>query len=792
MDVYENTLLEKQPQSSKRRKPPIHLEKTAKAYTKKILMSFLAFILSSITIFQINPIILAYYAVMYLDKKSRVFIFISTIVGLITFANTIDFIKYFTIIMIMLTISTYLEIRHKKMSLTKISLIAGISTFGIGAFFNFIQSQEMHYIALSLFESIIVITLIFIYNKSISYLLNSEKKESLSNELIISLAILLATVIIGITNIEVFNFSFKEIGIFFSLLYFGYCFGVGASSVVGIVIGTVLASVGVYEPSVIGALGVIGLVSGLFKEIGKIGTSIGLAMGTILVGYYFVPDLLLYDTTRALIISILMFLFMPKQWIVQLNKEKVTISKDDYKIKFQQITNERLNQFATSFKKLSETFSALSDKKEGLSQEDVNKIFDEVAEKVCKNCSMCSLCWKKEFYDTYKAAFSILSAAEKKGKIHKNDVPKDFYDKCIKLDEFVSTTNRLFELFKINLSWHNRIIESRELVSEQLMGVSNIIENFSKEMYSDIGMEKQLEKRIEMELRKYPIKIKNTMVIENQNKRRDVYITVKVLNQNMLPSKELATGISKVLGKKMKLCENAKLTISEEYVTIKYVEEKLFRTIQGLAKSTKIGEKVSGDNFSFLELQNGQTILSLSDGMGTGLKACKESEAAIELLEQFMEAGFDKKTAIKMINSVLVLKSNEHSFSTLDMSVMDLHTGLCEFIKIGAAPTFIKRENSVETIKSTTLPVGMLNKVDFDTTTKKLYEGDLIIMVTDGIVDVDEEAIEKEIWIEKTLREINSKNPQEIADYLLEKAQDKSQALVGDDMTVLVSRIWKK
>ena len=36
--------------------------------------------------------------------------------------------------------------------------------------------------------------------------------------------------------------------------------------------------------------------------------------------------------------------------------------------------------------------------------------------------------------------------------------------------------------------------------------------------------------------------------------------------------------------------------------------------------------------------------------MGTGNKASEESGAAIELLEEFMESGFDKDIAIKMIN----------------------------------------------------------------------------------------------------------------------------------------------
>ncbi|TCT13048.1 stage II sporulation protein E [Natranaerovirga pectinivora] len=766
--------------------------KLLKVHFKRILVSLVGFVLSRISFYQLNPIAIAYYSVVYLDKSSRMWIFLSTVIGFATILPILDFVKYFLIIMLMITFNTYLEVRGKKVTLIVSTCVSAVSTFVINYAFVFLQGNLGYFTTLAILESIIVITFGLIYFKSVSYMLSNERKMPLTNEQIISFGILVTTIIIGLMNIEILNYSVTEIAIFSSILYFAYSFGVGIGAVVGLLIGTVLVTIGLMSPLMVGALGIIGLLSGLFREVGRIGSAIGLTLGTILLGYYYTPELLGYDITRALIISIAIFLFMPKQWITRIGaeKEKVIISNEYYKNRFQSLIKERLNIFSESFQKLAETFTSISDKRSGLTQQEVNQIFDEVAEKVCKNCSMCSLCWQKEFYDTYKAAFSILGAAEKKGRIQKNDIPDDFYNKCIKLDEFIITTNRLFELFKINLSWHNRIIESRELVSEQLIGVSNIIDNFAEELYANINSEKRLEKDLEIELKKYPVIIKSIIVVEKQNKK-EVYITLRSSNQ-AIGSKEFLPVVSKVMKKKMRLDESSKYTVDKEYVTLKFNEEKLFRTIQGLARATKEGEKVSGDNFSFLELQNGQTILSLSDGMGTGLKACRESEAVIELLEQFMEAGFDKKTAIKMINSVLVLKSNEHSFSTLDMSVVDLHTGICEFIKIGAGPTFIKRKDSVEIIKSTSLPVGVLNTVDFDTTTKKLYEGDFLIMVTDGIVDADSEMIEKEYWIEEILQEINSKNPQEIAEYILERAKNKYGNKVQDDMTVLVSRIWKK
>lgn len=66
--------------------------------------------------------------------------------------------------------------------------------------------------------------------------------------------------------------------------------------------------------------------------------------------------------------------------------------------------------------------------------------------------------------------------------------------------------------------------------------------------------------------------------------------------------------------------------------------------------------KISGDNFSFLELERGEMLLGLSDGMGSGSSACKESEMVLDLVERFLEAGFSMETAIRMMNSAMVMK----------------------------------------------------------------------------------------------------------------------------------------
>lgn len=124
--------------------------------------------------------------------------------------------------------------------------------------------------------------------------------------------------------------------------------------------------------------------------------------------------------------------------------------------------------------------------------------------------------------------------------------------------------------------------------------------------------------------------------------------------------------------------------------------------------------------------------MALSDGMGSGEEAFKESTMVVEMLEELLEAGFPVKMAIQMMNTALVIGREDVRFSTIDAAIFDLYTGECEFVKAGASATFVKQNGKVEKISSTTLPIGVLQDIEIQTDTRVLSSGDYVIMVTDG------------------------------------------------------------
>ena len=221
-----------------------------------------------------------------------------------------------------------------------------------------------------------------------------------------------------------------------------------------------------------------------------------------------------------------------------------------------------------------------------------------------------------------------------------------------------------------------------------------------------------------------------------------------------------------------------------------FTEDVNYKVLYGVARITKEEEMVSGDNYA-CACENGQFVICLSDGMGSGLEASRESETVVDLLEQFITSGFSRETAARMINSALVLQRGDGRFSTVDICSLDLYTGVCSFLKAGAASTFIRRDQWVETIASTSIGAGLMQQMDYDITSKKLYDGDYLVMLTDGVLDAlpihQEEETMREI-----LLQVHGSSPKEIGRNILERVLSYSSYHAADDMTVLVAGIWKK
>lgn len=204
----------------------------------------------------------------------------------------------------------------------------------------------------------------------------------------------------------------------------------------------------------------------------------------------------------------------------------------------------------------------------------------------------------------------------------------------------------------------------------------------------------------------------------------------------------------------------------------------------GVATFIKTGNAISGDNYNSVPLSPTRNALVVCDGMGVGEEAARISSAALTILEQLLSTGFEPEGAVKALNSILVLRSPEESFVTVDMAVLDLESNTASLIKIGAAPTYIVKRDKVETVKTSSLPAGILNEIEIPVVDIEFRE-EVLVIVTDGVLDVEKGSAPKD-WIKDFLKKTNISSSQELADRIAAEAVRLADGCMEDDGVVLV------
>ncbi len=211
-----------------------------------------------------------------------------------------------------------------------------------------------------------------------------------------------------------------------------------------------------------------------------------------------------------------------------------------------------------------------------------------------------------------------------------------------------------------------------------------------------------------------------------------------------------------------------------------------YRAAVTVAQEAKNSSSACGDTIIHFESANKYYVI-LCDGMGSGDAAMLESRLTARLFSEFLKAGFEKGTALNMINSALALKADQESFSTVDLLEIDLETGVCEFMKIGSAESFLKTKSNIEVISSKALPVGILENIEVTAERFQLLPGDVILMVSDGVGEAGAGVLKND-WIKKLLL-MENRNDEELSKLILVGAKTKMK--FADDMTCAVIRIRK-
>ncbi|WP_296975701.1 stage II sporulation protein E [Thermobacillus sp. ZCTH02-B1] len=640
-----------------------------------------------------------------------------------------------------------------------------------------------------------VLTLVFI--QAVPVLLLTRKPALLRNEEIVCLMILLASIMTGAAGWAVYDLEIPHVLSRYVLLLFALAGGALLGASVGVIAGLVLSLADFGDILQMSLLAFAGLLAGLLREGGKPAAAFGMLLGTAILSIYIGGAESALASTWESALAALLFLATPQSMLKTIARHvpgtaEHARSQHEYARRVRDVTARRVTQFSEIFRQLAESFAETADIEPfGRWQQDRVHLVNAAAEAVCSTCYRQRQCWEGKFQQTFRLMKEMTDAARYQGPQPGEELPEHWKKHCVKPHQVFAALRQQVELVEHDRLWRKRIRESRRLVADQLAGVSRIMQDLAREIRRE-GQEMHLqEEQIREAVEGLGLSIRGVEIISLEEGNVEIEIAHTFPRGFDECRKMIAPLLTDILGEPIAVKSERPPERPGEPTVVTFASAKAYEVDTGVAGTAKGGGLLSGDSYSTAELANGKFAVAVSDGMGAGERARLESRSALDMLHQLLQSGMDEKLAIQSVNSVLLLRSADEMFATVDLALIDRYTAKTTFLKVGSTPSYIKRGGDVIPIVAGNPPIGILQEIDVDLVRVQLYPGDTLIMMTDGVYDAPGHAVNKEIWMKRIIQELKSEDPQEMAEELLDTVLRSCPDGIRDDMTVVVARVRK-
>ena len=333
--------------------------------------------------------------------------------------------------------------------------------------------------------------------------------------------------------------------------------------------------------------------------------------------------------------------------------------------------------------------------------------------------------------------------------------------------------------------------EDRQIMGDHLQEVARIMERVAGEELGYCPLEEKKRKSLVQALKSEGIIARDLCYVEKDGSSSGTEAGISMTlstEKRHYKAAQVADMLTVLLGKKLQVSSGSPYLVEQEPHCFLFTEEPKYIALTGVSRAVKEGEKVSGDQYATMESEKGKLILLLSDGTGSGEDASRGSGRVMDLMEKMLEAGFGTEASVNLLNSALYAQNEEDDHPTIDLCSLDLYTGECEICKVGGVATFWKTSGRVLCVGGESLPLGIFQKVQIERQMCQIRPGDLLVMMTDGVLDMMEDGEER---MAQVLEGLQEQNPQEIAEKILSYAICASEGRIRDDMTVFVLCLWE-
>lgn len=633
------------------------------------------------------------------------------------------------------------------------AFIGACSLFSGGFSFDLLLSYFM-YVSLSSLG-------VFLFSGAVS-----KEKDDVSNSLrLLSIYSICICLIPALNRLSVFKIDFGVIGAVIMALWICKNKGPVYGCVAGFLFGFACS-----EPLYSAPIGISCLVSGFLFTKSLFPAVIAFPACSFFVYTYIFGLSEIYSFIPFVLAGALLFLaFQEKMPLLSLDtvlpQKKAPSKRSSKSSEFDRVS-ESLTGLSAILYKFAEHMKAPSNAETG-------EIIDCAFSEVCKGCSMKSMCYAKRECNLPSVRSKLVSTLHLR-KVDVDELSGLLLDKCIKVKELCDYINTHYSELHFLTMKANRT----QTVAGLYNSMSHLMRSTSKHENEKNIRDERLEKCIGDALKR--IGVEFSYVAANGSRNKDIIIHGIRADKIPCSSKQLSDYLS----------DECRIKLSEPVFDISDSADMIMKLSRGEILSVdyaqccenKQDENVNGDTVCFFESDKGFFYSVIADGMGSGKNAAATSRLSCVFLEKMLSAGTAKNVCIEMLNNLLLSK-NDETFSGIDLLEIDKLSGSACFIKAGAAPSFVLRKTRLYKITSETPPVGIIPSFSAESTRFSLEKGDVIIMVSDGVIESDADAV----WLSEIISPENQNEPALLAKKLIEKSQELGGR--RDDASACVIRI---
>lgn len=697
------------------------------------------------------------------------------------FLSPVDSFRYIAVVISVGTVRWILN-EIKKISMNRFfpSAVAFLPVFATGLALTFSPRSEVTEVFECFVEGLLAAAGAYFMSRTVSLGYSRRSLTGFNQQELACIAMTGCILLLSFSTLTFGDVSVGRILAVLAVMIFARYGFVKGGSVAGIATGIVFALSDNNLLCLAGAYPLSGLVAGLMAPMGKIAVILTTLVCNGMMSFAADNSSLTVTIVIETLLAAGVFLLIPKEagrfFSAAFSDDAVELSNEAIR---RNVTM-RLSHCSKALENVSSCVNSVSERLGRLYESNADWIYSRATEDTCRNCGLRVYCWEKEKALTSDDFHRLTPLLKENGFVKERDIEDNFLKRCCKCSELANSINRSYKEYLSMEAARRRVTQVRSVVAGQFAGLSDILHDLSEEFEEVDSFDTASSEKVIAALTEQGVVVMDCSCKQRSGRGMTVELELAVGKKTALSKAQLTHAVGKACGRYF---SSPSMSFEGDRARVTLCELPLYDLEIGSAQHVCNNGELCGDCLNYFNNGEGSTVAIISDGMGSGGRAAVDSNMAVSIMTKLCKAGLSYDCSLSVVNSSLMIKSEEESLATMDLLDFNLFTGRARLMKAGACTTYIKKSSKLMKKDLPSLPLGILNESKFIKEDVSLSTEDMIVMVSDGVMIGSSE------WLEKLIMTFREGSAEQLASAIVDEAYKRRRGDHDDDITAIALRV---